>query len=187
MQECPPPNNDDLTLAEVVGVYGVKGWVKLRSRLEETDLLIQLPKLYLCKPTDQAVGDRVPVTVESVRQQGKSLIAKFVNIDDRTAAEALRGQVIGIPAASFPAPDAGDFYWRDLVGLAVWCREAGSRVLLGDVDRLLETGANDVLVVVPTDQSIDDKEHLIPWILNTVIVEVDLEGKRIEVDWYVDA
>jgi 16S rRNA processing protein RimM len=128
-----------------------------------------------------AKGD---LRVEAVRHQGKGLIAKLANIDDRTAAEALRGFEIRIPANSFPAPDDGDFYWRDLVGLSVWCCEDDKRVLLGTVDRLLETGANDVLVVVPTEISVDDKEHLIPWIPDSVIVEVDVQGGKIEVNWY---
>jgi len=187
MQDLPPPIDDHLTLADVVGVYGVKGWVKLRPRLEDTALLTSLSRLYLFGPTGRksfAMGD---LRVEAVRHQGKSLIAKLANIDDRTAAEALRGFEIRIPAASFPAPDAGDFYWRDLMGLAVWCCEGDKRVLLGTVERLLETGANDVLVVAPTEISVDDKEHLIPWIPDSVIVDVDLQGGTIEVNWYVDA
>ena len=186
MQEFPPPTDDYLILADVVGVYGVKGWVKLRPRLEETALLTRLSGLYLAGPASGVASPHASLTIESVKQQGKSLIAKFARIDDRTSAEALRGQEIRVPAANFPAPDAGDFYWRDLVGLTVWCREGDTRVLLGSVDRLLETGANDVLVVMPTEASVDDKEHLIPWIPDRVIVEVDLPGKTIEVNWYVD-
>lgn len=190
MQESPPPTDNYLTLADVVGVYGVKGWVKLRPRLEDTDLLTRLPELHLHPPATSASASMLaqaePVQVEAVRQQGKSLIAKLAGIDDRTAAEALRGREIRVPAECFPLPDEGEFYWRDLVGLAVWCREDDTRVLLGVVDRLLETGANDVLVVTPTGQSVDSKEHLIPWIPETVIVDVDLNDKKIEVRWYVD-
>lgn len=190
MQESPPPTDNYLTLADVVGVYGVKGWVKLRPRLEDTDLLIRLPELHLHPPATSASASMLaqaePVQVEAVRQQGKSLIAKLAGIDDRTAAEALRGREIRVPAECFPLPDEGEFYWRDLVGLAVWCREDDTRVLLGVVDRLLETGANDVLVVTPTGESVDSKEHLIPWIPETVIVDVDLNDKKIEVRWYVD-
>lgn len=194
MQESPPPTDNYLTLADVVGVYGVKGWVKLRPRLEDTDLLTRLPELHLHPPATSAsasasaslLAQAEPVQVEAVRQQGKSLIAKLAGIDDRTAAEALRGREIRVPAECFPLPDEGEFYWRDLVGLAVWCREDDTRVLLGIVDRLLETGANDVLVVTPTGESVDSKEHLIPWIPETVIVDVDLNDKKIEVRWYVD-
>jgi 16S rRNA processing protein RimM len=153
MQESPPSTDNYLTLADVVGVYGVKGWVKLRPRLEDTDLLTSLPELHLHPPATSASASMLaqsePVQVEAVRQQGKSLIAKLASIDDRTAAEALRGREIRVPAECFPLPGEGEFYWRDLVGLAVWCREDDTRVLLGVVDRLLETGANDVLVVTP--------------------------------------
>jgi len=186
MQDPLPQIDEYLTLADVVGVYGVKGWVKLRPRLEDTALLTSLPQLYLCGPAGTKPFDKGGLQVEAVRHQGKGLIAKLANVDDRTAAEALNGFEIRIPANVFPSPDDGDFYWRDLMGLAVWCRENETRVLLGTVDRLLETGANDVLVVVPTEQSVDDKDHLVPWIPDSVIVEVDLEGGKIEVNWYVD-
>jgi 16S rRNA processing protein RimM len=58
---------------------------------------------------------------------------------------------------------------------------------LGVVVKLLETGANDVMVVAPNDQSVDDKEHLVPWIPDQVVEQVDLDNKRIGVNWYVDA
>ena len=62
-----------------------------------------------------------------------------------------------------------------------------SRLLLGTVQRLLETGANDVLVVTPSDDSIDDRERLIPWLPDEVIKQVDLQEKTIAVSWFIDA
>ena len=69
----------------------------------------------------------------------------------------------------------------------MWCTEDGSRSLLGRVKTLLETGANDVLVVAPCDGSIDDREHLVPWIPDEVVTDIALPDQRIEVNWYVDA
>ena len=69
----------------------------------------------------------------------------------------------------------------------MWCTEDGSRSLLGRVKTLLETGANDVLVVVPCEGSVDDREHLVPWIPEEVIKDIALTDRRIEVAWYVDA
>ena len=72
------------------------------------------------------------------------------------------------------------------MGLAVFCRYRDRDVLLGKVLRLVETGANDVLVVGPTSDSIGDKETLIPWVPDDVIVAVDLQQGTIRVDWYLD-
>ena len=68
----------------------------------------------------------------------------------------------------------------------VWCSDGGKRVLLGMVKNLLETGANDVLLVRPCKGSVDDREHLVPWLPGDVVVDIDLKEGRLEVDWYVD-
>ena len=108
-------------------------------------------------------------------------------IADRTQAEALKGREIQVDATHFPAAGDDEVYWRDLEGLEVWCTEGGSRSLLGRVKTLLETGANDVLVVAPCEGSIDDREHLVPWIPDAVVTDIALPDQRIEVNWYVDA
>jgi 16S rRNA processing protein RimM len=54
------------------------------------------------------------------------------------------------------------------------------------VDHLIETGSNDVLVVRPSEQSIDDRERLIPWLEGDVILDVDIESQRICVRWHPD-
>ena len=99
----------------------------------------------------------------------------------------LKGHEIQVAAAHFPAAGDDEVYWRDLKGLEVWCTEDGSRSLLGRVKTLLETGANDVLVVAPCEGSIDDREHLVPWIPDAVVTDIALPDQRIEVNWYVDA
>ena len=76
--------------------------------------------------------------------------------------------------------------WRDLVGLEVYSTEQQQVSLLGVVDHLLETGANDVLVVRPTVDSIDTRERLIPWSPGDVVTRVDLAGGALHVEWYKD-
>jgi 16S rRNA processing protein RimM len=122
-----------------------------------------------------------------LQRQGKGYVARLSGVEDRTAAEALKGSEIRMPTAQFPQADEGDFYWRDLEGLQVWCEEGESRLLLGTVQRLLETGANDVLVVTPSEGCIDDRERLIPWLPDEVIKQVDLQERTITVSWFIDA
>ena len=125
--------------------------------------------------------------VEALQVHGKGHIARLSGIADRTQAEAIKGREIQVAAANLPAASDDEIYWRDLAGLEVWCTEEGSRSLLGKVKTLLETGANDVLVVAPCDDNIDHREHLVPWIPNEVITDIALTDRRIEVAWYVDA
>ena len=87
------------------------------------------------------------------------------------------GCEIGIRRDQLPATVSGEYYWHDLLGLKV---VTVTGELLGTVDQLIETGANDVLVVG------GDRERLIPFVLDKVIVNVDLDKAEIRVDWDKD-
>ena len=187
MHESSSPSHDFLTLADIVGVYGIKGWVRLRVHLDDPDLLLSLSDLTLVAAPDGPQSARQSVVVEALQVHGKGHIARLSGIADRTEAEATKGREIQVAAADFPAASDDEIYWRDLEGLEVWCTEEGSRSLLGRVKTLLETGANDVLVVAPCEDSVDDREHLVPWIPDEVIKDIALTDRRIEVAWYVDA
>ena len=186
MNESSSPSHDFLTLADIVGVYGIKGWVRLRVRLADPDLLLSLSDLTLIAAPEAPRSARQSVVIEALQVHGKGHIARLSGVADRTQAEAVRGHEIQVTAAHFPAAGDGEVYWRDLEGLEVWCTEDGLRSLLGRVKTLLETGANDVLVVAPCEGSMDDREHLVPWIPDEVVTDINLPDRRIEVVWYVD-
>ena len=172
-----------ISIATIVGVYGIKGWVKVRINVEDPASLTSLSPQQL---TDSH-GKRVrSVDITTVRSQGKGFIAKLAGVDDRNAAELLRGHSIHIPESSLPSLNEGEFYWRDLIGCRVELSVENESLSLGCVDHLIETGANDVLVVRPTEESIDDRERLIPWLEDDVIVAVDIESQRISVRWHPD-
>ena len=105
-----------LAVATIVGVYGIKGWVKLRVNLSYPSLLPSLLSPQLDYPSGKTEG---PVRVVSVRAQGKGYIAQLAGVDDRNQAEGLRGYIITIPESSLPSPAAGELYWRDLEGCRV--------------------------------------------------------------------
>lgn len=172
-----------LAVATIVGVYGIKGWVKLRVNLSEPSLLPSLLSPQLDDPSGKTAG---PVRVVSVRAQGKGYIAQLAGVDDRNQAEGLRGYIITIPESSLPSPAAGELYWRDLEGCRVKSIHGQETVCLGVVDYLLDTGANDVLVVRATADSVDDRERLIPWLEPDVIDRVDLDNQTITVRWHPD-
>ena len=113
-------------------------------------------------------------------------MAHIAGVDDRTLAESYKGLEVCIPESALPALPEGEYYWRDLQGLQVWCQEGERRVLLGVVDYLIETGANDVLVVAACEGSLDERERLIPYLPGNSVTRVDLEEGVIELDWFID-
>lgn len=172
-----------ISIANIVGVYGIKGWLKIRINLEDPASLTSLKPQQLIDPRGNVVR---PVQVTNVRSQGKGFIAKLDGVDDRNAAELLRGYCIHVPESSLPGLGDGEFYWRELISCRVELDCGDQVVCLGRVDHLIETGANDVLVVRATEDSIDDRERLIPWLEDDVILNVDIESKRISVRWHPD-
>jgi 16S rRNA processing protein RimM len=156
----------------VTGVYGVRGWVRLRSDTEPPAGLLDYSP-WLLRRDD---GWREFEPLEG-RVHRTGLVASLAGVDAREAAGRLVGADIGIRRAQLQPLEPGEHYWVDLLGLEVRNREGR---VLGTVARLLETGANDVLVVV------GDRERLVPYLVGRVIDRVDLAGGVIEVDWDAD-
>ncbi|MEM8844932.1 MAG: ribosome maturation factor RimM, partial [Pseudomonadota bacterium] len=109
----------------------------------------------------------------------KGVIAKFIDVDDRDLAANLLNQEIWVDENELPELEDGDYYWHQLIGLEVFNTDDN---YIGNVKNLLETGANDVLIVRDDEQS----EYLIPYIKEQVIKSIDLDAKRIVVDWDKD-
>ena len=179
-----PSDNDMLVVGKITGCYGVKGWVKIHSYTDPQENFLGFGHWML-----QRRGALEPIEFDDGRVQGRGLVAHIVGVDDRTLAEAFRGLEVAVRADSLPDLAEGDYYWSQLQGLEVWCRDdsnpgADESVLLGTVDYLIETGANDVLVVKPSTGSIDQRERLIPYLPGDVVTRVDLDQGVIEVDWF---
>jgi 16S rRNA processing protein RimM len=180
-----PSQDDILVVGRITGCYGVKGWVKIHSYTEPRENFLGFGKWILLRR-----GASEPIEFDDGRVQGKGLVAHIAGVDDRTLAEAYSGLEVAVRGDSLPALEEGDYYWSQLQGLQVWCRDVSGaggseeRVLLGTVDYLIETGANDVLVVKPSTESIDDRERLIPYLPGDVVTKVDLDRAVIEVDWF---
>lgn len=170
-----------LVVGKITGCYGLKGWVKIHSYTETPENFLGFGVWQLKRR-----GVFEPVEFDAVKRQGRGLVAHIAGVDDRTLAESYRGLEVAVPEGALPALPEGDYYWRDLQGLQVWCHVGSDRVLLGTVDYLIETGANDVLVVKACEGSIDARERLIPYVPGESVIRVDLEQALIEVDWFVD-
>jgi 16S rRNA processing protein RimM len=181
-----PSKDDLLVVGKITGCHGIKGWVKIHSYTEPQDNFLRFGKWMLRRK-----GVVEPVEFDDGRVQGKGLVAHIAGVDDRTLAESYRGLEVAVQANSLPDLEEGDYYWSQLQGLQVWCSDRGleasaERVLLGLVDHLIETGANDVLVVKASEGSIDDRERLIPYLPGDVVTRVDLAEAVIEVNWFLE-
>jgi 16S rRNA processing protein RimM len=186
----PPGTAKWLCAGRITGAYGIKGWVKVHSYTDPASNLLDYEAWGLAATGSAELGrEQAPAGLRQVkplagRMQGKALVAQLPGVADRTAAEALRGTGIWLPADSLPALEAGDYYWRDLVGLKVITDFEGRSLLLGEVDHLLETGANDVLVLRPCAGSIDDRQRLLPYLPESVVREVDQAAGEMRVHWH---
>ena len=167
----PQPEDAWTVLGRISGVYGVRGWVKVFSFTQSREGILDYPLWHLGSV-------RRPVRVLEGRLQAGGVVAHLEGVDDRDTAAALVGQDITVPVSALPALPDGEFYWFQLQGLAVVNLDDER---LGTVAGLLETGANDVLVV----HDAQGTEILIPWDAHAA-AGVDLEQGRITVDWQRD-
>lgn len=163
-------------MGRVSGVYGVRGWVRIFSYTEPRENILEYQPWFV----KTGSGDWSEQRHIEGRRHGKGVVAHLEHCPDRDAAHALIGSEIAVRREQLPDTGAGEFYWNDLIGLQVVNQQGDA---LGTVDHLLETGANDVMVVRPCAGSLDERERLIPWLVPSVIADVDLAGRRINVDW----
>ena len=158
-----------VVMGKVVGSHGIKGWLKIQPFSEEINALCSHPVWFLSK--DEIEWDELKVQESSM--QGRTVLAKIENTNDRNEADRLRGYLIGIKKNDLPILEKGKYYWSDLIGLEVFNQE---KFNFGVVDSIMETGSNDVVVIK------GEKETLIPY-LDNVILNIDLVKKSILVDW----
>ena len=165
-------------VGSIVGVYGVKGFVKVFSYTEPPAQILEYAPWQIRQGQSIAVVD-----VEASRHQEKKIQVRLKGSSDRDQAEAWVGASIWVQKDRFPDLEDAEFYWHELIGLSV-VNIQGDR--LGEVVRMIETGANDVLVVQGTDLSVDHQERLIPYVDDHIVRHVDLKAREMVVDWQKD-
>lgn len=163
-----------LIVGKLNGASGIKGWVKVYSYTDPKENILNYSPWYL-----KLNGQWQQVSIINGREQGKTVVVQLEGCDDRNTAESYRGVEIAIEQSQLPQLEEGEYYWRDLIGLAV-VNLAGEE--LGTVKKMMETGANDVLVV----KTASKEELLIPYVPEYSVIKVDLESKQITVDWEFD-
>jgi 16S rRNA processing protein RimM len=187
-----PMPDDAIELGRIQEAFGIKGWVRIHPHSADTDALLAAKEWHLQPPEPKfargfsAFTGVVAVEVGEIKAQTAGIVARIEGLDDRTAAEGLKGVRISVPRSAFPATPEGEYYWVDLIGLRVVNREGAE---MGIVRDLITTGPNSVLVLETTETTEDGKEQqaerLIPFVA-AYVDGVDKQAKLITVDWQLD-
>lgn len=164
-----------IVLGRLVAPYGVKGWLHLHTFGDDPESWGRMPDWWLSKDADSP--DWQLYHPEAVKLHGDRWVVKLLGVEDRSGAERMVGMYMGAPREALPTTASDEYYWADLIGLEVVNLQGE---LLGKVDSLLATGANDVLVVKE-----GKTQRLLPFVDN-VVQRVDREAGRVEVDWGLD-
>jgi len=158
-----------ISVGKISGVFGIKGWVKVFSFTDPRENILTYSPWLLKK------GDETKtVNVVDGQLQGKTIVAQLTGVNDRDQAASLMGWDIFITQDQLPKAAKGEYYWSELIGLNV---ETIDGVQLGVIDSLLETGANDVIIVQ------GERERVIPFLQGQTIINVDLDAGKVVVDW----
>lgn len=161
--------NESICIGKISGAFGVKGWIKITSYTDSIENILDYTPWVLKRGDDV----RICKPVEG-KLQSNNVIARMEGSSSRDQAEIMRGFEIWIAKNQLPETREGEYYWIDLIGLKV-INLAGEQ--LGTVDSLMETGANDVLIVRGL------REHALPFLQGQTVLNVDVEAGVVTVDW----
>jgi 16S rRNA processing protein RimM len=164
-----------IVLGRIVAPFGVRGSVRIHPFGDDPASWRKMSCWWLGSDPDSA--DWRSLELVDLKPHGDGWVAGFAGISDRAGAESLKGLYVGAPREDLPKPDEGEYYWADLIGLAVVSEQGEA---LGRVASLIETGANDVLVVRD-----GERERLLPFI-DQVVKRVDKAAGCIHVAWGSD-
>jgi 16S rRNA processing protein RimM len=171
--------DDAVEVGRIVDAWGIKGGIKVLPFSSDPQALFSSRRWFLKPPEGARGAAPLPslLKITAAREQGDVVVATAQEVEDRNGAEALRGARVFVSRASFPTAGSDEFYWVDLIGLAVVNRQGEA---LGSVSDLIDTGAHSVLRV--HDGEI---ERLIPFVA-AYIDDVNLAERKITVDWGLD-
>ncbi len=163
-----------IPIGRIVGVFGVKGWVKVFSDTDPPANILSYAPWYVNRD-----GQWQVYAVAEAQAHGKGFVARLEGCTDRDRAMAFMGCDIAVERTQLPELPPGEHYWVDLTGLQVVNQQG---IQLGVVSHLFATGANDVLVAKDSL----GKEIWIPYVPDYVL-DVDPKAGKIRVDWEIEA
>ena len=171
---------DAIEVGRIADAWGIKGWFKVLPHSAQPEALFS-SKRWLLQPPGAAGSQAFRLAIREAKEHSDVIVASSEDVPDRNAAEALRGARVFVPRSSFPTAAADEYYWVDLIGLAVVNREG---VALGRVRELLASGPQTTLVLDATEDG-KPVERMVPFV-SAFVDKVDLAGRLITVDWQPD-
>ena len=162
-------------LGKITGAHGIKGWLKIQSFSSPPENILNYPSWIINNQ-----GEEDFYSIEQGRKQNNKIVVKLENINDRNTAESLINSKIQIQRSDLPKLSNENYYWSDLVGLSVLNSE---EKVIGKIESLIETGANDVMVII----TLKDERILIPFVMHEIIKEVNVELNYIKIDWSIES
>jgi 16S rRNA processing protein RimM len=171
---------DAIEVGRIADAWGIKGWFKVLPHSAQPEALFS-SKRWLLQPPGAAGSQAFKLAIREAKEHSDVIVASSEDVPDRNAAEALRGARVFVPRSSFPTAGDDEYYWVDLIGLAVVNREG---VALGSVRELLASGPQTTLVLDATEDG-KPVERMVPFV-SAFVDKVDLAGRLITVDWQPD-
>ena len=165
-----------LIVGKISGVYGIKGWLKLNSYTRPRENILNYLPLFT-----QVDDHWQQLNIEQTQMRGDRLLIKIVEVDSPEQARNFVNTELAMDTSRLPELQDGEYYWHQLIGLDVYTNDD---LLLGKVEEILETGANDVLAIRP--QQPNAPRVLIPLVMGIYVKNVDLVSARIFVDWQTE-
>lgn len=160
-----------VAVGRISGIFGVKGWVRVYSYTDPPENILDYGPWLL------GDGHQGSYAVLDGSVHGRGIVARLAGIDDRDQARTLIDAMVSVPQARFARAAQGEYYCSDLIGLRV---RNGDGMVLGDVQDIMATGANDVLVIQ------GERRRLVPFLTGTVVRSIDLAARTMDVEWDVD-
>lgn len=171
---------DAIEVGRIADAWGIKGWFKVLPHSAQPEALFSSKRWFLQAP-GASVTAAFRLAIREAKEHSDCIVASSEDVPDRNAAEALRGARVFVPRSSFPTAGDDEYYWVDLIGLAVVNREG---VTLGTVRELLATGPQTTLVLTAEEDG-KSIERMVPFVA-VFVDKVDLVGRLITVDWQPD-
>ena len=158
-------------LGKITGVHGIKGWLKIQSFSSPPENILNYSQWIINNQ-----GEEDFYSLEQGRKQNNKIVVKLEKIEDRNTAESLINSKIQILRSDLPKLSNENYYWSDLEGLSVLSSEDK---VIGKIESLIETGANDVIVIITSK----DERVLVPFVMHEIVKEVNVELNYIKIDW----
>ena len=156
-------------IGKIVGVHGIKGTNKFKSYAESLSVFNPGRSILIRDNRNREAS----VELNWVKSHTKTPLISFKGVTDHDQAEALIGAQLFIPETELPELDEDTHYWFELIGIEVYTTQGG---YLGRITSIFPTGSNDVYVVK------DNKQEMLIPALESVVLDIDLDLKRMRVD-----